>query len=310
MNDRNDFLGYIIDVNKDIKNLLSEINLFISPDDSPAIDLEAARKFSRTDKVFKVVSEVLNPDSVLEFGTWLGASATAWALHTHSECPIVCVDTWLGSWEHLSNLNSGKDWGRHNLKIQRGRPDFFGDFLSNIDQMGLQSRIFPISATTQGATKFFESRGIRFPLIYIDAAHDYNPVWQDIAFAKSLLARNGIILGDDYETWQSVTAAVNDYCDSEDLILFYGENSWLILDFLENEIRSVLESKLIDLGFQKRIPKTPKALSGNDLLILRERLQVLEKSNDSLNLQLRFIRSSVAYRFNLRVRPILRLFKR
>ena len=295
---------------KKIESLLLELDLLPVEDVQSRPNLIALEKFSRPDIVFRLVSEILNPDSVLEFGTWLGASAASWGLHTREECTIICVDTWLGSWEHLANFNSGKDWGRHNLKIRRGRADFFDDFLDNVERIGMKSKIFPISATTQGATKLFESRDIQFPVIYIDAAHDYNPVWQDIVFAKSLLAQNGIILGDDYETWQSVTAAVNDYCDAEKLTDYHGKNSWLILDFLDDDRKSALASRLLELGFQTRQPLTPQVLGLNDWLEFRNRIQTLQKSNDSLKFQLELIRNSMVYRYYIRLRPLLRPFRR
>ena len=49
----------------------------------------------------------LRPRLVIEVGCWKGASAvaTAKALRARGlETPLICVDTWLGSAEHLTGL--------------------------------------------------------------------------------------------------------------------------------------------------------------------------------------------------------------
>lgn len=289
--------------------LFDDLQISHSQKTQTPIAREAVSQFARRDEVFRIVSKNLQPHSVLEFGTWLGASAAAWALHSSPNTPIVCVDTWLGSWEHLANLNSGPEWGRGNLRIQNGRAEFFGEFLSNLDRLGLKSRVFPISATTQGATKLFEFYGIHFPVIYIDAAHDYIPVLQDLLFAETLLTTNGVMMGDDYETWESVAEAVNDYCDSNSLYLYHGQNSWVVLDFLEPDRKSSLAAELEEIGFKCRRPLKPKNDFQNLYYDSKSKILTLENMYDEVRLELDSLYNSFYFKSYHKLRPLIRITK-
>lgn len=108
-----------------IKNFFSEIG---SPFDGPAQNGAGNANFSnllRDESIFEVISVSLSTKSVLEFGTWFGQSAITWAHWTPEECEVVCVDTWLGSWEHYVNVDSRSEWSRNSLKLENGRPSFF-----------------------------------------------------------------------------------------------------------------------------------------------------------------------------------------
>ena len=81
--------------------------------------------------VFREVLTELKPKFIVEVGTWKGSSAFHMAdilLEIgHRDFEIVCVDTWLGSVEHWTQL-----YGPIHPILKNGRPQLYEQFLSNV----------------------------------------------------------------------------------------------------------------------------------------------------------------------------------
>jgi hypothetical protein len=168
------------------------------------------------------------PIQVLEFGTWHGSSTLTW-LKVCPQAHIVCVDTWLGSWEHWLNTDPGSHFSKDMLRVQDGRTFFFEDFLSNVVLSGLEERTTPIQNTTANAYELLSRQKMFFDLIYIDAAHDFESVLLDVEMASRLLKPDGVLCGDDFDTWDSVRKAVESWCQIESRTLYYGQNGWVVV---------------------------------------------------------------------------------
>lgn len=142
---------------------------------------------------------------LVEVGTWMGASAIQAANIIRDlgrNDLVVCVDTWLGSPEHFTGVQRN-----------RGFPTFYYDFLQNIVNHGHQSRVVPLPLPSLQAISILRQL---FPggvdIIYIDAAHEYLPVYLDIVHYWPLLKNGGRMLGDDYtEHWPGVKQAVQQF---------------------------------------------------------------------------------------------------
>ena len=103
--------------------------------------------------VFAKLIEEAKPKLIVEVGTWKGRSA----VHMAKEClkytddfEIVCIDTWLGSVEHWTGVDT-------NLTLENfknGRPNIYEQFLSNVVHNDLEKYItpFPIDSVN-GALK-------------------------------------------------------------------------------------------------------------------------------------------------------------
>ena len=155
--------------------------------------------------------QLLRPTRVCEVGSWKGRSAirmarAAKALHLDTE--IVCVDTWLGSPEHW--LKENREWYA-SLRILNGMPHLYYTFLANVVRAGVTDVITPFPTTSENAAEVFAKLGVRFDLIYIDAAHEYEPAKRDIATYYDLLANEGVLIGDDYLDWPEVTQAADEF---------------------------------------------------------------------------------------------------
>jgi predicted O-methyltransferase YrrM len=164
---------------------------------------------------YKIITE-FKPQTCLEVGSWRGASAIhiAELLDTHVYNPLlICVDTWLGSPEHLHMTGVSKKyaeaWGYKNLRHKHGYPSLYNTFMSNVLEADMQHIIVPFPQTSSNAFIFFRRNNIKFDFIYLDGAHDYKSVVRDLLDCNESLNDGGIILCDDYNL-DSVYAAVHD----------------------------------------------------------------------------------------------------
>lgn len=158
---------------------------------------------SRHPKLAELIHET-QPNTILELGSWLGASALYMAESTDAE--IVCVDTWTGAEEMWKAKDDPTRYLA--LKIEHGYPTIYRDFMSNVIKAGKQHQITPCPLPTGVALRFFKSMNVKPDLIYVDADHAYESVKQDIE--ASLLLKPKVICGDDFLYWSGVQRAVND----------------------------------------------------------------------------------------------------
>jgi hypothetical protein len=160
----------------------------------------------------ELINEV-RPSLVIEVGTWKGASAVSMADAAAREglsTKIVCVDTWLGA-----------------LECRQGYPQVYYRFLANICHRGHQQRIVPFPMDSASAALWFMSHGIKAGLIYIDASHEEEAVYQDLVDYRQLLAPGGKMFGDDWD-WASVRAAVIAFAKDYKLSVAHCHDKWVL----------------------------------------------------------------------------------
>jgi hypothetical protein len=161
------------------------------------------------DPIFRDLIAAIRPEVIIEVGTWKGASAIHIAGITKElglDTTIICVDTWLGSPEHFLAQQPG--W-RESLLLQNGFPRLYYTFLSNVIRAGFTDRIIPLANTSDNAAVILGSLGVKADLVYIDAAHEEEPAYRDFQNYWRLLSDDGVLLGDDYISWDGVTKAAN-----------------------------------------------------------------------------------------------------
>ena len=163
------------------------------------------------DPVLVDAIRLLRPRRICEVGSWKGRSAIQMARATKSlqlNTEIVCVDTWLGSPEHWLRKSSDH---YYSLRILNGMPRLYFTFLGNIVRAGVEDMITPFPMTSENAAKIFNESDVKFDIVYIDAAHEYGPAKRDLSAYYELLAADGILIVDDYVTWDGVTRAVDEF---------------------------------------------------------------------------------------------------
>lgn len=159
----------------------------------------------REKELFSYVCSSIQPSSILEVGSWLGASALGWkktSIELNQTSQIYCIDTWLGSPEHFLETH-GKDWNKNNLLINEKGPQFFEAFLTNIHHWGYSESIHPMRADSQSALRYLAAKKALFDVVYIDGAHDEISVFKDVTQGFRVLKKGGILCGDDFG-WPSV----------------------------------------------------------------------------------------------------------
>jgi hypothetical protein len=175
----------------------------------------------------QLIKEV-RPSLVIEVGTWKGASAVSMADAAAREglsTKIVCVDTWLGALEFRMDLADAERFGA--LECLHGYPRVYDRFLANICHRGHQHRIVPFPMDSASAALWFMSHGVKAGLIYLDASHEEEAVYQDLVDYRQLLAPGGKMFGDDWD-WAGVRAAVSIFARDHGLTITHCHDKWVL----------------------------------------------------------------------------------
>jgi predicted O-methyltransferase YrrM len=160
--------------------------------------------------VFRRVLSEVRPSLIVEVGSWKGASAIHMAdLVKELGLPaeIVCIDTWLGNWQHWTR-KSGPG-SRDDLRLMNGFPMLYFQFLSNVVHRKADGIITPFPITSIAAVNLFRNYRLAPEVIYIDGDHEYESVILDLRAWLPLLAPGGVLIGDDFG-WPGVRRAAEE----------------------------------------------------------------------------------------------------
>lgn len=162
----------------------------------------------------------------VEIGSWKGRSSTFMGveiLNSGKKIKFDCVDTWEGSEEHIDR---GSSTFEPLLLIKDG---LYNEFLKNIRP--IKSVINPIRSTSIEASKLYEDNSLDF--VFIDGAHDYLSVKEDIEYWYPKVKKGGYISGDDY-VHPPIGKAVREFFDLRSIIpikeYFLGnvDQTWIV----------------------------------------------------------------------------------
>ena len=144
-----------------------------------------------------IVQKFSNNSHFVEVGSWKGKSSAFMAVeiaNSGKNIKFDCVDTWKGSEEHVEDPFVKSD-------------TLYQLFLNNMKP--LERYYTPIRKTSEEASTLYSNNSLDF--VFIDADHSYEQVQKDIKAWEPKIKNGGIIAGHDYNSWPSVTQAVNDY---------------------------------------------------------------------------------------------------
>jgi hypothetical protein len=170
-----------------------------------------------TSSVIKNTIQYFEPKSIVEVGTWLGASALF--MSQYSTADIICVDTYLGSNEIL--------WRDGNVKVGQEFDSIYKQFCINVTKNFLNDQISPLPMTSSSAAQLFSHFGVTIDMVYIDAGHSEREVYADLEDWWPLT--NKVLIGDDYsENWPGVVRAVKRFCAENKLTFEVADSKYSI----------------------------------------------------------------------------------
>lgn len=154
----------------------------------------------------------IKPKVVVESGSWLGASTRHMAQILPKGGVVYAVDSWEGYSPKF---------------LEFSPPPLYDQFLSNVVHAGLTDKIFPLQMNTLEAIEVFKSKEIQPDLIYIDASHIQNDLYEELQSYFPLIKGHGILCGDD---WLSVAvrSVVEQFADENDLHVEASNNFWVL----------------------------------------------------------------------------------
>jgi predicted O-methyltransferase YrrM len=167
-------------------------------------------------EIFEMFFKRYSPKVVIEVGCWMGLSTRHLASLLQEGGVVYAVDHWLGSSEHQPGQVA---WSP---KL----PYLYDQFLSNVIHAGLTHKIIPVRMNSLEASKALANTSP--DLIYIDASHEYDAVYADIAAWYPLVKGHGIICGDDYLDGEGlpIKRAVDQFAADNSLIVRNIASFW------------------------------------------------------------------------------------
>lgn len=147
--------------------------------------------------IFGSLIQSLKPRTIIEVGTWKGASAVHMAKlqrDNNIAGTILCIDTWLGGRQAYTDQKYLND-----TLPRGGCLPMLGTFLENICHEGLQDHVFAMPSTAGDAAEQLRLMKVKADLIYIDANHEERDVWRDLQSYWPLVRNGGVLFGDDYD---------------------------------------------------------------------------------------------------------------
>ena len=180
--------------------------------------------------IFKELIDHLKPKVVVEVGSWKGRTATHMASllkQQNLDAVVICVDTWLGGLEHFTRFKNHLAWGLNKYK-KHGYPNLYYQFLSNVMQAEMEDYIVPLPTTSNIGAKWLKLNNIKPDLVFIDASHEEDDVYQDLNNYWDLLAEGGFMFGDDWHPqWHGVISAIKRFAKERNLPARINNDIWL-----------------------------------------------------------------------------------
>ena len=196
-----------------------------APLDQYEVDMQG---WGSTHFFFKEILSYLKPSLIVEVGTWKGMSAMHMAdLGKELGIPdleICCIDTWLGS----PGVWTKKEQVADILKMKHGWPMLYFTFMKNVVERGHHDVITPMPMPSDMGYFVLKQRNVKADMIYIDAGHEYESCIRDLNLYIELLSDDGILLGDDYETFPGVTQAAHEFADKNGLELVATRSKFVL----------------------------------------------------------------------------------
>jgi len=162
--------------------------------------------------LYRLTMVVPSGSSVLEIGSYRGGSTVAIGhAAIQRDLRLFCIDKWAAYHDQSDFIN----FDRKHLDDMR----ILGEFIRNTDF--IKERLCMLRGEAASFTGILGS-GI-FSMVFVDGAHDYFSVVDDIIFSLKVIKPGGMLCGHDYHSaGLDVKKAVHDVIISSDTITLKG----------------------------------------------------------------------------------------
>jgi hypothetical protein len=205
--------------------------------------------------ILKQVFDACKPKLIVEVGSWKGKSAVWWAEQMRDagiDGAVVCIDTWLGGLDHITRPRAA-GWELDKY-FKHGYSTLYYQFLANMCHSGVQDWIVPIPTTSTIGARWLQYHNLHPDLIYVDASHDEDDVYDDVKNYWKSLKTGAFMAGDDWCTsWHGVICAVNRFSRENNLQPQVGGNTWVMQKTLSSEQQLVLRVMTEELNKLKQV---------------------------------------------------------
>lgn len=154
--------------------------------------------------------------TVVELGSWLGKFTEHMAKHLKEDGKIYAVDVWVETPECTQAMQKSSE------ELADFYDNLYNQFLSNMIHVGIHNKVIPIRMTTLQAASFLN---INPDLVYVDASHKEEDVYNDIKAWYPKLVSGGIMCGDDWG-WPTVRQGVIKIANKLNCQIYSEGNIW------------------------------------------------------------------------------------
>lgn len=154
------------------------------------------------------------PKTIVELGSWLGASTAFMAFFMPEDGKVYSVDYFDSKLDSYLNTREDANFSTYPIYQQ---------FLSNMKHYQLCHKVIPIKMSTLDAAF---SLNVNADLIYVDACTDEESVYRDIMSWYPKLNRGGIICGNNWKWFESIRRGVNRAAKELERTVKVDENFW------------------------------------------------------------------------------------
>ncbi|XP_043706343.1 uncharacterized protein LOC122655992, partial [Telopea speciosissima] len=177
--------------------------------------------------VFENLIRRVKPTTIIEVGTFLGASAIHMSQVAKGlgllQTQIICVDDFRG-WPGFRDIIKG-------IPMVNGDVTLLYQFMQNVAHFNATDTVLPLPFSSGSTLDKLCEWGVFGDLIEVDAGHDFHSAWSDINRAYKILRPGGVIFGHDYFTAadnRGVRRAVNLFARQKGLRIQFDGQHWVI----------------------------------------------------------------------------------
>jgi predicted O-methyltransferase YrrM len=168
----------------------------------------------------EIAKRIPKHGKIVEVGCLFGRSAYCWAASCHETATVYCIDPWLG--QKMTGYSGDSRQRGEAIQLNNTKDQF----LNSMQARGIKN----IVAIKEKSPLSGEWPHGSVDLAYIDGAHHYQAVYDDIKYWLRYLKKGGIMCGDDFiADFPEVVRAVADIAREMNFQIRRYQKMWMYI---------------------------------------------------------------------------------